>query len=232
MATRKSIRLCLLAAFLAIISGLVFGVSSALAQDNAFQAAAQGLKLFLNAIPEGREPALGFGDRAEFDLAYLGNPYEMYTIHPDRLASAEGSGDKIILSLKQFRFPILCNGKIRALLNVAEVNSEMEAVGIGAANLASAIERIENSIPSSGGFSRRILLRLYQLRIDFIGYFQEGQSLEKGLFIPLPSALALIGAEPEEIIFYSYPQMLNLVRGKFAELPESLKGDYKNGEER
>lgn len=217
------------AVLLAVVSLLVLSAYAAPDQGDAARAAAAGLKPFLNSIPTGQELAFGFGNRAEFNLAYLGLPYEVVSIHPRYLAAGDGGIEKVLTSMGQFRFPILCNGKACALLTVALVDGEWKAVEIGAAGLAVMFDRVEQSVPPPGKQPRNLLLRLYQLNIDFAGYYQEGQNPEDGHFVPLPSALMAIGAGPEEIIVYSFSQVLKIARDKFAALSESLRGDVKKG---
>jgi hypothetical protein len=218
------------AVLVAVVSLLVLGAYAAPDQSDAARAAAAGLKPFLNCIPTGQEPAFGFANRAEFNLAYLGLPYEVVSIHPRYLAAGDGGIEKVLTSMGQFRFPILCNGKACSLLTVALVDGEWKAVEIGAAGLAAMFDRVEQSVPPPGKQPRRnLLLRLYQLNIDFAGYYQEGQNPEDGHFVPLPSALMAIGAGPEEIILYSFSQVLKIARDKFAALSESLRGDAKKG---
>jgi len=228
-----SIRQCSYRSFRAILlAAVLLLVASAYAapdQGDAVRAAAAGMKPFLNSIPPGQEQAFGFANREEFDQAYLGSPYELVTILPRTLAADGAVKEKALTSMAQFRFPILCNGKSRALLTVALVDGEWKAVEIGAAGLAAMFDRVEQSVPPPGRQPRNLLLRLYQLKIDFAGYYQEGQNPEDGRFVPLPSALMSMGAGPEEIILYSFSEVLKIARDKFAALPEALRGDVKKG---
>jgi len=210
---------------------VLFGLSvvAAPAQNTAAGAAAAGLRPFLSSIPEGREADFGFATRGEFELATLGSPYELVSILPHDLATASAVRPDILVPMDTFRFPVLCKGKIRALLTVARVEGEWKAVDFGAAGLAAAVERFEENVPSPGEGARKLLLRLYQLKIDFAGFLPRDRGPEDGLFVPLPSALAAIGAGPQEIILYTFPETLKIVRDKFAGLPESLRGEVKKG---
>ena len=210
-------------ALLAFVFALAWGAHPASAQDDIALAAERGLRTFLRSIPEGQEPAFGFAGRAEFDRARPGLPYRVCTILPRQLAARDAPAEGTITPLGQFRFPVLCDGKMRALLTVALVNGQWEAVEIGAAGLAAALERVENNVLLPEERPQKILLRLYQLQIDFAGYYPQGKNPEDGLFVPLPSALMAIGAGWEEIILFSYPEVLKLSRDKFTELPETWK---------
>ena len=208
---------------------VLFGLSvvAAPAQSTAAGAAAAGLSPYLRLIPEGREADFGFSSRQEFEMATLGSPYELMTIHPRNLASDEAAGRDILASMDTFRYPVLVKGKIRALLTVARVQGEWKAVDFGAAGLAAAVDRFEENVPGPGEGARKVLLRLYQLNIDFAGFLPSGQRPEDGLFVPLPSALAAIGAGPDAVILYTFPETLKILRARFAALPEALRGDVK-----
>lgn len=225
MSIDKNNRRRLWAVLLGMIPCLVLSAEGLPGQGDPARAAAIGLKAFLNSIPDGREQDFGFANRAEFGLAYLGTPYELMTIHPRDLSAGSGRNKDVVFSLGQFRFPVLCNGKARALLTVAKVGAEWKAVEIGAAGLAASFDRLEQNVPPPGAPPRKLLLRFYQLKIDFAGYSREGGNPEDGVFVPLPSALTAIGAGPEEIILYDFPELLKIAREKFSKLPPGLQGD-------
>jgi len=211
--TRLFRPILLICVFLGIHS-LTFGNE----ENGVYQAAEAGLHPFLNSIPQGFESSFGFGGREEFSLASLGSPYQLCTIHPKNLAPEAVAGEGLILPLEEFRFPIICRGTMRALLTVARMNGEWRAVEIGAAGLAAELNKLEMNYPASGKESQRILLRLYQLKIDFAGFRETSQRLEETTFVPLRSARLALGTAEEMFILYSYPETLKRARDKYAEL--------------
>jgi len=172
---------CLLLLFL-------FNFAYAEIPGNVLDAADAGLSLMLNSIPEGYESRYGFENREELAEASLSLPYQMYTIHPDMFLGDAAITDEMIVPVDEWRFPVVCSGRTRALLTVAKVKDKWQAVDIGAAQLASEIDAIERNSSSKGNRDiRKIILRLYQIRSDFV-VIADSSSVANGTFYPLQSA--------------------------------------------
>lgn len=128
-------------------------------------AARRGVGPMLARIPEGRETAFGFTSRADFTRTTLGRPYRVYTLRPTALKTAGRLSDSIE-PLAQWRFPLLVDGRSAALLTVERMPDGWAAVDFGAAGLARELAAAEN--PADADSSPRGILRLYQLKADFL----------------------------------------------------------------
>ena len=117
--------------------------------------------------------------------ATIGVPYQMYTIHPDVMKENVTITDDMITSAEEWRFPIICNGRIRALLTVAKANGQWQAVDIGAAALASEMDALEKNLSLTTRDINRIILRLYQINSDFIVITEGSAKITNGLFYPV-----------------------------------------------
>jgi len=197
--------------------------------DEAKLAAQEGLNFFLESIPVGFEKYYGFENREEFSWAILGEPYQMYTIHPDNLIYERPAYTNFIIPLEEWRFPVIYQGCMRTLLTVAKMNGEWKAVAIGGSGIASELDRLEK-IYSFGGYrTKRALLRLYQIKADFIAICDDSQKLEDGMFFPLQSARMAIGANIDELIIFSLPELLLLLKQKYRFVILNLKTDEDSG---
>jgi hypothetical protein len=130
----------------------------------ALAAARDGLRRFLDRIPEGTRASYGFSSPEEIDRAQLGAPYRVWTADPERTRAAPLS------SVREWRFPVTVDGEYRALLTVSSANGgPLRAVALGAAGLARELGRHERdrAVPAQ---AERVLLRLYELRADFVAF--------------------------------------------------------------
>ena len=164
-------------------------IASAGNQAAVVEAAESGLTLMLKNIPHGFERRYGFANRDEFIAVTVGSPYQMYSIPPETFFGNAEITDDMFKSSEEWRFPVVYDGRIRALLTVAKINDKWQAVDIGAAQLASEIDMIEKSLPTKAHSARRILLRLYQIRSDFLLIADSSANLVNGNYYPLKSAL-------------------------------------------
>ena len=153
-----------------------------------YNAAELGLSRMLVSIPQGYELRYGFVNREEFAKATIGIPYQMYTIHPDLMKDTVTITDDMITSAEEWRFPVICNGSIRALLTVAKVKGQWQAVDIGAATLASEIDVLEKGLSLKTRDINRIILRLYQIQSDFIVITEGSAKITNGSFYPVKSS--------------------------------------------
>jgi hypothetical protein len=183
-------------------------------------AAELGLSSMLSSIPQGYELRYGFANREEFAIATIGAPYQMYTIHPDVMKDNVTITDDMITSAEEWRFPVICNGSIRALLTVAKVKSQWQAVDIGAATLASEIDILEKSLSLKTRDINRIILRLYQIQSDFIVITEGSAKITNGSFYPVKSSRIGVGG--------SQTIELKLSPSTFQDLLPGLRDRYRN----
>jgi hypothetical protein len=193
---------------------LIPGIAAAQDQGPAVQRAAEaGLKPFLDLIPPGQEKEYGFENRADFAWAQLGRPYELRTVQPQDLLNPNALLPGVpIVSLNQWRFPVMSRGRICALLTVARMRNDWEAVDLGAAGLASELDAMEKRYGFDNPSLSKTLLRLYQWKIDFVGISGMTQNLEDDRFFPLRSAQLFLGLKGGEFVQYSGRELGRLMK--------------------
>jgi len=198
-----------------LIISLFPGIAGAQDQGPAIRSAAEaGLKPFLELIPPGREKEYGFEKRADFAWTMLGRPYELRTIKPQDLSNENAilpTGVPIV-SLNQWRFPVICRGRICALLTVARMKDDWEAVDLGAAGLASELDAMEKRYSLDDPSLPKTLLRLYQWKIDFIEIPGMTRNPEDDRFFPLRSAQLFLGLKGGEFVQYSGRELGRLMK--------------------
>lgn len=190
MKTWKYLCIIVRSLFLLIV---FLNIAYAESPSDVYKAAESGLPLMLDSIPQGYELRYGFANREEFATATIGLPYQMYTIHPEMLLGNTTLTDDMIVSVEEWRFPVICDGRIRALLTVAKVKGNWQSVDIGAALLASEIDALERDLSLKNRDIKRIILRLYQIKSDFIVITDASAKVTNGAFYPLKSARMGVG---------------------------------------
>ena len=218
--TRKSI---VFFSFILLIS--ISLAVSAIPSDKVQQAAQEGLIHFLGKIPVGLEENYGFNSRQEFDWAFLGEPYEMYTIHPDFLINERPIGSGFITPLEIWRFPVLSHDSMRTLLTVAKVEGEWKAVAIGGAGIAFELDQLEKIYSFDRNNTKRVLLRLYQIKSDFVSIGDLTQRIEEAMFAPLQSARMQMRLGKDERIIYSLPELVPILQKKYKSVILNLPMD-------
>jgi len=218
--TRKSIVFFF---FILLISSSL--ASYANTSNRVQQAAQEGLIHFLGKIPVGSEKKYGFNSRQEFDWAFLGAPYELYTIHPDLLVSERPVGSGFLTPLEIWRFPVLSQGSMRTLLTVAKVEGEWKAVAIGGAGIAFELDRLEEIYSFDRNNTKRVLLRLFQIKSDFVSIGNLTQRIEETMFAPLQSARMQMRLGEAERIIYSLPELVLILQKKFKSVILDLPRD-------
>ena len=154
------------------------------------KAAERDLPHFLESIQAGDEPSFGFENRQEFKKILLGQPYRLVTIDPAALARFHPQDSRHFYSLEVWRFPLVCEGKIRSLLTVAKVRGQWKAVALGATGLAKEIQDFEAGLSDQQQVKRRSILRFFQLGVDFLilSDSDNHKDLLTGQLMPLTSA--------------------------------------------
>lgn len=150
-------------------------------ESAAVLAAQSGLRTFLDRIPGARRAGYGFASREEIDRAQLGTPYRVWTV------DLPGGSPRPV---REWRFPVTVDGQSRALLTVGEAGKGLKAVDLGAAGLARELSLHEEAraVPAQ---ARRVLLRVYPLRADFVAFPPQSMQIEDAVFEALASARAL-----------------------------------------
>jgi len=140
------------------------------------QAAERGLPDFLNAIPREDLERYGFKNEEELKAATLGEPYRVYTIVPERLASyKEGTKLSALISeTNSWYFPVMVEDEARTILTVSLLEGRWQAVDIGGLALPQQLQMLSARLPTilgekgiSGGYSTKFV-RVFQLYADFL----------------------------------------------------------------
>lgn len=154
------------------------------------KAAKEGIAIFLKDSRSSQLHRLGFESQADVDNAELGEGFQIFTIHPDKLLNESASQElyDLVTPTTQWQFLILVRGKANALLTVDLVNGKWTPVSIGSAGLAKQLSDLLSAWPATSGYQHR-LIRVYQAQSDFIELSQEGKIIG---ILPLTSLLAAI----------------------------------------
>ncbi|MBN1274418.1 MAG: hypothetical protein JXB26_19320 [Candidatus Aminicenantes bacterium] len=196
--------------------------------DEVYAAAFEGMPYFLNAIPEGMEKSFGFSSREEFEKASLGEPYLMQTVDPEKLLNTAYRERDCIISLPEWRFPVICEGNIKTLLTVANINGTWQAVAIGGAGLARELDALEKKYGFDPLNSSKAILRLFQLKADILSVSETGERWEDGLFFPLSSALVITGSSRQEDAFYFFDELLPILKEQYLAVWPYIEKDPQN----
>jgi hypothetical protein len=209
--------------YLLFISMVFISATQAESPKEVYEAAESGLFKMLNSIPQGYELKYGFLNREEFEMATIGSPYQMYTIHPEIMKGDEAVTDEMIKSIEEWRFPVICNGQIRALLTVAKLKGKWQAVEIGAARLASELDVLEKGLSLETKDINRIIFRLYQIGTDFIVITESSVKVMEGSFYP-------VKLEEKDSVWLQDAQLKlsKLIPSTFQDLLPGLRDRYKN----
>ncbi|MCJ7579200.1 MAG: hypothetical protein MUP98_01540 [Candidatus Aminicenantes bacterium] len=207
--TRKSI---VFFSFILLISSSL--TVYAAANEKVQQAAQEGLVYFLEKIPVGMEKNYGFNNRQEFDWAFLGEPYELYTIPPDSLINEQPIGAGFLTPLEIWRFPVISQDSMRTLLTVAKMWGEWKAVSIGGTGIALELDQLEKMYSFDRNNTKRVMVRLFQIKSDFITICNLTQEIEDAMFVPLQSARMQMRLGEAERLLYSLPELVPILQKK------------------
>jgi len=129
-------------------------------QTKQTNAARKGLQSFLKKLPEESTIMYGFDKHDSLECAYLGKPFNLYTIAPSKISHFK-TGDSvssIISKTNLWYFPVMLNHKIKSILVVDKLNNKWLAVSLGYTNLAMEIVKIRQQWPESKGFNLKIIV--------------------------------------------------------------------------
>jgi hypothetical protein len=198
---KKRISILLMACVISLL--MMSSLNAESAPNEVVRAARDGLRMFLNAIPEGELGYFGFTSKEEFDQTTIGTPFRIYTISPNKILSYKGEADisSLLSPTGEWLCPVICLGKARVLLTVARMQGQWQTVDLGGAIDAVEIEQISQSWPPSQGYEMKFI-RVYQANSDFI-------LLTKGKvsnLVPLKGAAVVLGLVKKGET-YEYKQM-------------------------
>lgn len=145
----------------------------------------QDLYLWLQKIPVGNESLYGFSDRAEFALASVGNPIEVFTVDFTDLQNYKNVNLKLV-STHEWRVPVIVNGSCRALLTVVE-SPAGKIVDLGGKVLATEIDQKARVLGERSRYLK--LVRIFQVHSDFLLTMDSGLTADQLELIPMNSAL-------------------------------------------
>jgi hypothetical protein len=153
------------------------------------KAAEEGLIKYLTIIQDAELEQFGFKSVDELARATLGEPYKVYTIKPQSLASySKGERVSSLLSeLSLWYFPIEVDGEARTMLAVTFFEEQWQPSEFGGTVLPQSLQSLETHMPSllenqgiHGEYSVR-LVRIFDLQATFL-LFQSG---DRELVVPL-----------------------------------------------
>jgi hypothetical protein len=133
------------------------------------QAAEDGLDPFLEAISDELMGFYGFSPEYGLSGVSLGQPYRVFTIHPEALFNSGDIEDirAIITTTQNWLFPLVQRDRIRAILTIDWMDDKWQAVSIGCPRIAGELSRIERDWPDNSGYTRS-LVRIYQAASDIM----------------------------------------------------------------
>ncbi len=159
------------------------------ASSDIISAAQTGLPLFINAVKD-RWADFGFASSGEPTQAELGTPYQICVL------SNPGKAYQAINSTDEWYFPVLVNGAYRCILTVAKLNDQWQAVSLGAAGFAAALQETEITHPSLN-FADRGIVKVYGFSsypYEILGINLSGTNPS---FLLLPPATELVTKLPQ-----------------------------------
>jgi hypothetical protein len=138
------------------------GVSTAYSQTSppeVIKTAQEGLQSFLNRVPLEARGQYGFTSRDDFQQARIGDAFNLYTMTPQALLSySPGTPVTSLLSkTAMWYFPVIMHNQVRAILVVDQVDGQWQAVSLGYAELARALERVGQRWPPAAGFHPQLI---------------------------------------------------------------------------
>ena len=156
----QSLIYCLILFLGAALSGAAFAET---APPEAIAAAEAGLLPFLELITPEDMSHFGLSPGDNISEAVLGTPFQLYTITPTKLLDAgdDTPVSSLISPTGSWLFPIVLDGKSRAILTVEEMDGKWQAVTMGKSGLAGEMEKLNGQWPKAKGYEPK-LIAIYQ----------------------------------------------------------------------
>lgn len=151
--------------------------------------AQEGLQSFLSRVPLETRGHYGFTPSDDFKQARLGTAFNLYTMTPQALltSSADTSVTSLLSKTAMWYFPVMVHNEVRAILVVDQVDGQWQAVSLGYAELARALDRVGQRWPQAEGFHPQLIAvfqaKEYLVRVpehssnDLISIFPPGREL-------------------------------------------------------
>ncbi len=182
--------------------------------DSLARLATAQLSGFLSKIPVGSELIYGFNDRAEFRRTTIGSPYRVFTVSPEALSGTLVQDRDYLTAVDEWKFPVLVDGRSRALLTMGLVNGTWQAVELGSAHIARELDGLEQG----RSFEQKVLFRLYQLECDFQILVAKGNAIADGVAAPLKSSLTVFRDRlPAGRSSFALKELLPIIQRRVAE---------------
>jgi hypothetical protein len=139
------------------------GAFAETAPPEAIAAAEAGLMPFLELITPEDMINFGLSPGDNISDAVLGAPFQLYTITPAKLLNAEDGTPvgSLTSPTGSWLFPIVLDGKSRAILTVERMDGEWQAVTMGRSGLAGEMEKLNGQWPKAKGYEPK-LIAIYQ----------------------------------------------------------------------
>ena len=139
------------------------GAFAETAPPEAIAAAEAGLLPFLELITPEDMSHFGLSPGDNISEAVLGTPFQLYTITPTKLLDAgdDTPVSSLISPTGSWLFPIVLDGKSRAILTVEEMDGKWQAVTMGKSGLAGEMEKLNGQWPKAKGYEPK-LIAIYQ----------------------------------------------------------------------
>lgn len=126
----------------------------------------------------------------------IGQGFQIFTISPQQLASADSTSIPGILTASSlWQFIVMGETQPQALLTVDRVGDQWLAVSLGAAGLAAELVSVIQAWPESSGYSLTFV-RVYQAKSDLIVVSKAGTVIG---VVPLISARIALGIGGEQL---------------------------------
>ena len=134
-------------------------IAESTAPDAVIQAAMQGLKPFLDKIPQEARAQFGFDPADSFNAAVLGAPVLVHTITPAALEQYQAGTavTSLLTPTTLWYFPVRIAGQAKAILVVDRLQDQWQAVSLGYFGLAREWDAIVKQWPESQGFHPELI---------------------------------------------------------------------------
>jgi len=172
-----------------------------------------GLPEFLPFIPENELFRFGFDDKTEPLRSQLGEPFKIYTVHPDEILSCAAGerAELTLLATDMWQFPVLCDGTVRTLLTVDLMEGKWEAVDLGGLAPANELAALAEQWPRSAGYELRYV-KVFQSGSRFVAVIGDGETR----LVPLEPTARALGLLGETERYDSRPREVTAVADALA----------------
>jgi hypothetical protein len=196
---------------LALICCVTSGTAhSQTAPPEVLKAAQEGLQPFLRRVPLEVRGHYGFTRSDDFPQAQLGPAFNLYTMTPQALltSSAETPVTSLLSQTTLWYFPVMVHGEVRAILVVDQVDGKWQAVSLGYAELARALDRVRQRWPQAEGFHPQ-LIAVFQAKEYLVRVPEHSPNNLMSIF---PAGRDLMGSKAADVIERLKPVVQEAIR--------------------